>query len=74
MALVADRANRSRICRVKVAAKGEIALLLCESLIHVVVEEGVFSGETVLEAPEGMAELAREQAGPESSEQKCSAF
>ena len=38
MALVAHRANRDRICRVKVVVKKEIGL--CESLIHLLVERG----------------------------------
>ena len=38
----------------------EIALMLCESLIHLLVEEGVIAKHKVIEAIEGVAELACE--------------
>jgi hypothetical protein len=41
-------------------AQGEVALMLFESLLHVLVEEGIVSKEKALEAIEGVAELARE--------------
>jgi hypothetical protein len=40
--------------------RGEVALMLCESLLHVLVEEKVISREKALEAIEGIAELVRE--------------
>jgi hypothetical protein len=39
---------------------GEIALMLCESLLHVLVEEGVLPKEKALEAIVTVAELVRE--------------
>jgi hypothetical protein len=39
---------------------GEIALMLCESLLHVLVEEGVFPKEKALEAIATVVELVRE--------------
>ena len=38
----------------------EVALMLCESLIYLLVEEGVISKERALEAINGVVELARE--------------
>ena len=38
----------------------EVALMLCESLIHLLVEEGVITKERALEAIDGVLELARE--------------
>jgi hypothetical protein len=38
----------------------EIALMLCESLIHLLVEEGVIPKHKAIEAIEGVAELASE--------------
>ena len=40
----------------------EIALMLCESLIHLLVEEGVIAKYKAIEAIEGVAELASEMA------------
>ena len=40
--------------------QGEVALLLCESLLHVLVEEGLIPKERALEALEGVAEVAEE--------------
>jgi len=40
--------------------KGQVSLLLCESILHILVEEGVISKEKPLEAIEGVLELARE--------------
>jgi hypothetical protein len=40
----------------------EIALMLCESLIHLLVEEGVIAKHKAIEAIEGVAELASEMA------------
>jgi hypothetical protein len=39
---------------------GEIALMLCESLLHVLVEEGVLPKEKALQAIVTVAELVRE--------------
>jgi hypothetical protein len=38
----------------------EIALMLCESLIHLLVEEGVIAKHKAIEVIEGVAELASE--------------
>jgi hypothetical protein len=40
----------------------EIALMLCESLIHLLVEEGVIAKHKAIEAIDGVAELASEMA------------
>jgi hypothetical protein len=40
----------------------EIALMLCESLIHLLVEEGVIAKHKAIEAIEGVADLASEMA------------
>jgi hypothetical protein len=42
--------------------QGRVALMLCESLFHVLVEEGVITKVKALEAIEGVAELTREMA------------
>jgi len=42
--------------------QGRVALMLCESLFHVLVEEGVISKAKAMEAIEGVAELTREMA------------
>src|ERR1700730_13559901 len=39
---------------------GQISLMLCESILHILVEEGVISNEKALEAIDGVVELARE--------------
>jgi hypothetical protein len=39
---------------------GQAALMLCESLLHLLVEEGVITKTKALEAIEGVAEFARE--------------
>jgi hypothetical protein len=41
---------------------GEVALMLCESLFHLLVEQGVLSQQTALEAIDGVAELIEETA------------
>jgi hypothetical protein len=43
---------------------GQVALMLCESLLHVLVEQHVITRETAIEAIEGVAELTRETMGP----------
>ena len=40
--------------------QGRVALMLCESLFHLLVEEGVITKAKALEAIEGVAELTRE--------------
>jgi hypothetical protein len=42
--------------------QGRVALMLCESLIHVLVEEGVLTKAKAMEAIETVAELTREMA------------
>jgi hypothetical protein len=44
---------------------GQVALLLYESLVHLLVEEGVLSKERAIEAIEGVAELTCEMAEAE---------
>ena len=39
---------------------GQVSLMLCESILHILVEEGVISKEKALEAIDGVVELARE--------------
>ena len=39
---------------------GQVSLMLCESILHILVEEGVISNEKALETIEGVLELARE--------------
>jgi hypothetical protein len=39
---------------------GQVSLILCESILHLLVEEGVISNEKALETIEGVLELARE--------------
>jgi hypothetical protein len=39
---------------------GQISLMLCESILHILVEEGVVSKDKALEAINGVVELARE--------------
>jgi len=41
---------------------GQVALALCESLLHVLVEAGVLSKELAIEAIDTVAELTRETA------------
>ena len=41
-------------------AHGQAALMLCESLLHLLVEEGVITKTKAIEAIDGVAELARE--------------
>ena len=38
----------------------QVSLMLCESILHLLVEEGVISNEKVLEAINGVVELVRE--------------
>jgi len=40
---------------------GQISLMLCESILHLLVEEGAISKEKVIEALNGVAELVREK-------------
>jgi hypothetical protein len=46
---------------------GKVALMLCESLIHLLVEEGVLAKQKALEIIESVAELAREVAEDETT-------
>lgn len=39
---------------------GQVGLMLCESILHILVEEGVISNETALEVINGVVELTRE--------------
>ena len=39
---------------------GQLSLMLCESILHILVEEGVISKEKALEAIDGVVELGRE--------------
>ena len=39
---------------------GQVSLMLCESILHILVEEGVISNEKALEAINGVVELVRE--------------
>ena len=39
---------------------GQVSLMLCESILHILVEEGVISNEKALEAIDGVVELGRE--------------
>ena len=40
---------------------GEVSLMLCESILHLLVEEGVISKEKALESIDAVAELVRER-------------
>lgn len=40
--------------------EGQVSLMLCESILHVLVEEGVIPKAKALEAIDGVVELARE--------------
>jgi hypothetical protein len=42
---------------------GQVSLMLCESILHILVEEGVISTERALDAINGVVELARENDG-----------
>ena len=42
--------------------QGRVALMLCETLFHLLVEEGVITKAKAIEAIEGVAELTREMA------------
>jgi hypothetical protein len=42
--------------------QGRVALMLCENLFHLLVEEGVIPKAKAMEAIEGVAELIRETA------------
>jgi hypothetical protein len=42
---------------------GHVSLMLCESILHILVEDGVISKETALDAINGVVELAREKDG-----------
>ena len=39
---------------------GQVSLILCESILHILVEQGLISTEKALEAIDGALELARE--------------
>jgi hypothetical protein len=41
---------------------GQVALMLCESLLHILVEQHVITREKAIEALDGLAELTREMA------------
>ena len=41
-------------------ADGQVSLMLCESILHILVEEGVISNEKALYAINGVVELTRE--------------
>jgi hypothetical protein len=45
---------------------GKAALMLCESLLHLLVDENLIAKEKALEALEGVAELASERPGNEA--------
>ena len=54
--------------------QGRVALMLCESILHVLVEEGVLSKAKAIEAIETVAELTREMAdGNPASEAQIAA-
>jgi hypothetical protein len=38
---------------------GQVGLMLCESILHILVEEGVISNEKALDAINGVVELSR---------------
>ena len=40
---------------------GQVSLMLCESILHILVEERVISKERALDAINGVVELAREK-------------
>jgi hypothetical protein len=42
---------------------GQVSLMLCESILHILVEEGVISKDRALDAINGVVELAREKNG-----------
>ena len=42
--------------------QGQVALLLCESLLHVLIQQRVISREAALSAIEGLLELTQESA------------
>jgi hypothetical protein len=46
---------------------GQAGLMLCEVLLHLLVEEGVITKTRVIEAIEGVTELAREMAERDES-------
>jgi hypothetical protein len=41
---------------------GQVALMLCESLLHILVEEGVITKEKAIDAIETVAEVTRQMA------------
>ena len=43
--------------------QGRVALMLCESLLHVLVEEGILTKTKAMEAIETVIELTRDTAG-----------
>ena len=56
--------------------QGRVALMLCETLFHLLVEEGVITKEKAIEAIEGVAELTREmaEAGPSDTKNQAAAL
>ena len=52
--------NKEREAMSPVDPQGRVALMLCESVLHVLVEEGVLTKEKAIEAIETVAELTRE--------------
>jgi hypothetical protein len=58
----AGRPNSSSIFLEGPDPHGEVALMLCESLFHLLVEQGVLSHQMALDTIEGVAELIEEAA------------
>ena len=56
--------------------QGRVALMLCETLFHLLVEQGVITKEKAIEAIEGVAELTREmaEAGPSDTRNQAAAL
>ncbi len=55
-------AKRKRAPKPSPGPQGEVALMLCESLLHVLVEERIITKEKAIEAIESVVELTREMA------------
>ena len=55
--------------------QGRVALMLCETLFHLLVEERVITKQNAIEAIEGVAELTREMAdtGPPDTGNRAAA-
>ena len=58
--------NKEREAMSPVDPQGRVALMLCESVLHVLVEEGVLTKAKAIEAIETVVELTREiaEVGP----------